>query len=372
MGWTEQAAARLTLALATTLLASCGSVTPRDKVPDRDGPDVLNELVQEGAARIVSSERAGKGARLVLIDESGQRRADLTELLAQPSVDLMPAWSPGGRHVAFASSRGRESPSEWSLWVIDFATREVQRLTDDAGLDSAPTWSPDGRSIAFASTRGGDGLDVFRLDLRRGPGGELAPAGLRRLTSLPEDELEPAWSPDGRRIALVASQGGTRRLRLMDSDGGGIADLTSGPRDHMPTWSPDGKWIVYAAPAPARKDDDLWMVLASGGPPTHLVDDEVGSEASPSFSVDGRVVLATSLFRDQAGRPVLSSLVACDLSETPRRLKGLFDRYPTNRLGVDAAPVPLDLARLAKAPQYREGLADALSWLLRRGLEEDK
>jgi TolB protein len=83
-------------------------------------------------------------------------------LTTDPS-DTAPAWSPDGTQVAFISARA----GNWELYLIEIATGQERRLTDDAALDIAPAWSPDGKQIAFLSNREGVWA-VYILEIKSG------------------------------------------------------------------------------------------------------------------------------------------------------------------------------------------------------------
>jgi TolB protein len=60
-------------------------------------------------------------------------------------------------------------------------------------------------------------------------------------------DIEPAWSPDGKKIAFARLVGGHPQIFVMNANGGGVRALTHGAPDHLdPTWSPDGKTIAYS------------------------------------------------------------------------------------------------------------------------------
>lgn len=83
--------------------------------------------------------------------------------LTSDASDTAPAWSPDGTQVAFTSARS----GNWEIFLIEIATGQEVRLTDDPALDLAPVWSPNGRQLAFLSNRGG-AWSVHVIDLRSG------------------------------------------------------------------------------------------------------------------------------------------------------------------------------------------------------------
>jgi TolB protein len=83
-------------------------------------------------------------------------------LTTNPS-DTAPAWSPDGTQVAFISARA----GNWELFLVEIATGQEKRLTDNSAIDIAPVWSPDGKQIAFLSNREGVWA-VYILEVKSG------------------------------------------------------------------------------------------------------------------------------------------------------------------------------------------------------------
>jgi Tol biopolymer transport system component len=119
------------------------------------------------------------------------------------------------------------------------------RLTPSKLSPRQPAWSPDGARIAFVTRRAGES-DLYVVDVDG--------CNLRRLTSTPKEEREPAWSPDGRSIVFSRHARPFGGLYAIDPDGANERQLTPtralpGPNDWVshtrPAWSSDGRSIVY-------------------------------------------------------------------------------------------------------------------------------
>jgi TolB protein len=127
--------------------------------------------------------------------------------------------------------------------LINVDGGDLRNLTSSAGTnDGNPAWSPDGQRLAFSSDQGGRfAIYIMNAD------GSGAP---ERLTNLGGDAFYPAWSPDGSSIAFRATLAATgkRQLYMTSSDGRSLRPiLSSQANDDSPAWSPDGQRIAFAS-----------------------------------------------------------------------------------------------------------------------------
>jgi dipeptidyl aminopeptidase/acylaminoacyl peptidase len=290
------------------------------------------------------SERGPRGARLVAIDERGDRQLVLVRAPEERARDTHPVISPDGTHLVFASSRDRPL-DETSLWIAPLGEDAAPtRLTTGAGIESHPAWTPDGRAIVFASTRAGT-FDLWKITLASG--------ALERLTTADTHEITPTVARDGAIIyAAVNPRGDGSHLEVRAPDGT-ISRLTDGPADAAPALSPDGTMLAFSRPVVRgdAADAELFVMPRAGGEATRLVDLPLTDESGPVWSPDGNYVFATSVLRGEGGAVRFSSVIAIDRARPSARL--LEDHGGAlPRLTPAIARGPLDVRSLAADPEY--------------------
>ncbi|MDB6010752.1 MAG: peptidase prolyl oligopeptidase active site domain protein [Gammaproteobacteria bacterium] len=230
-----------------------------------------------------------------------------------------PQVSPDGTTVAYVvttSDRDSDEPKD-AIWLTNWEGTEHRQLTRGESA-SQPKFSPDGRYLSFVSARPADSKSqIWLLDMRG--------AEPRQMTHVSGEVSSYAWSPDGKRIALVMSgteEGGktpkpividtfhfkqdvdgymtaqTRKhLYLLEVGSGALTALTTASEynDDVPAWSPDGKLIAYVSNH--RKDpeqsgvDEIYLVEArAGAVPRRLVEVFSPNHQRLAFSPDGKLL----------------------------------------------------------------------------------
>jgi Tol biopolymer transport system component/predicted Ser/Thr protein kinase len=186
-----------------------------------------------------------------------------TRLTYDSGFTGMPAISPKGDLVAYASDRGAEGNVD--IWVQQPSGGKALRLTDDPADDTYPSFSPDGSSIVFRSERNGGG--IYMIGTLGGDARRIADKGIR-----------PKFSPDGSRIVFIEYPASleTRlvKMYLVSPQGGEPRAfqpefcILSWATGCAPVWSPDGKYLLFYG---RRIDDpssaDWWVAPTDGGPP---------------------------------------------------------------------------------------------------------
>src|SRR5215204_662018 len=261
------AASLVGVAATPTQAAFPGANGPIALVSDRDSTTTLND-------------------EIYLTDEHGSPAVRLTN---HPATDTTPAVSPNGKQIAFASRRDTaEFPNpegELELYVMDASDEDgdgngdhLRRLTDNAANDDQPAWSPGGRKLAFHSTRDGND-EIYVLDAD----GTGTPTNL---TNHPANDRWPEFSPDGTRLAFGstrdASVAGEVDIWVLHLDGSGMpVNLTDAmvTNERWPAWSPDGTKLAFWSGTGngAGPDAELYAVNADGtGTPINLTSNQAG------------------------------------------------------------------------------------------------
>ena len=240
---------------------------------------------------VFTSERAGS-ADLYRIDPDG---AGLERLTDNPAYDDQGAFSPDGRKVVFVSTR---AAGRANLWILDVATRNATRLTTGDGGDFRPSWSPDGKWIAFSSDRGSnlppaqgrwESLQLADVYLVHPDG-----SGLRRISEHGGFCGSPKWTQDSKTVVTYCmsaqdtytyrsgSKDGDDQLLEIDIATGATTPVPAGPGIKLlPTVLPEGQ-IAYL-----RRDKTAKGVFYGMGTPG-----PAGADLrTPSWSPDGRQVV---------------------------------------------------------------------------------
>jgi Tol biopolymer transport system component len=147
---------------------------------------------------------------------------------------------PPTARIAFVATGWSVPGADQEIFVMNPDGTGITPISNSPGSDIEPTWSPDGKKLAFTSKRDGN----FEIYIMNADG-----SGQARLTDSPEDDHYPAWSPDGSKIAFSSYQDAHEDLYVINVDGTGLARLTNTPdtNERYPDWSPDGKTILFSA-----------------------------------------------------------------------------------------------------------------------------
>ncbi|MFF8266643.1 protein kinase [Streptomyces sp. NPDC016562] len=184
------------------------------------------------------------------------------------------SWSPDGSQLAVL----RKKDGVQQLFVVDVADGTARQLTSGAGQVEDPAWSPDGKRIAVCLQTGPENWQIHVVD-PAAP--DRAP---QQVTRLPHPALDPVWSPDGTTFAYTAGTYGTGTqgdIRLVDADGTDDRELVAtGAHEMDPAWSVDGAWVAFVR-GPYEKPA-IWAVRTDKTGERALTDG-ASAEGHPSW-----------------------------------------------------------------------------------------
>ena len=220
-----------------------------------------------------------RGKRLAIMDQDGENHKFLTSGAA---MALTPRFSPNLQKVTYMSYAG----SMPKVYILDIETGRQELLGSFPGMTFAPRFSPDSSKVLLSYANNGR-TNIYEMDLKRRTS--------KQLTSGPAIDTSPSYSPDGSQIVFNSDRGGNQQLYVMNADGSDVHRISFGTgRYATPVWSPRGDYIAFTKMANGQfyigvmyPDGSGERLLASG----YLVE-------GPTWSPNGRVLM---YFRQDKG-----------------------------------------------------------------------
>lgn len=235
--------------------------------------------------------------RLAVMDQDGANHRFLTN---GQNLVLTPRFAPNQQtltYMSFADNRPR-------IWLYTIGSGHQEAVGDTANMSSAPRFSPDGTTLVYSISQNGT-TDIYKLN--------LPSHAVTRLTHGPAISTAPSYSPDGSRIVFESDRGGGQQVYVMNADGSNQHRISFGEgRAGTPVWSPRGDLIAFTRLTSAKH---RIAVMKPDGSGERVLTDAYQDEG-PTWSPNGRVIL---FFRTQPGRGGKVDLHSVDLSGANER-----------------------------------------------------
>lgn len=220
----------------------------------RDRGLALSPAWSPAGDRIVYTSYLTRSPELYLTSINGGNPLRITK---RPGLELGAEFDPKGSSLAAAASvRGISKIAQF-----DLKGRILRMLTDSGSIDVSPSWSPDGSQITFVSNRGG-GPQIYTMSSSGGNVKRISFTQSSYCTS-------PAWSPKGDKITFTCRNGGNQ-VYVSNTDGSSVSQVTFGGNNEDPSWSPDGRFLVFSSNFGRGGAMNIGILSLLGGAPRQI------------------------------------------------------------------------------------------------------
>lgn len=281
---------------------------------------IYKELTSEGGyfdSRIVFVDESGpktqRVKRLAIMDQDG---ANVRYLSKGGELVLTPRFSPTRQEITYMSFAGGNP----KVYLRQIETGQFDVVGDFPGMTFSPRFSPDGQKVIMSLNN--DGIsNIYTMDLRS--------RTTTRLTNSNAIDTGPSYSPDGSQIVFESDRGGRQQLYVMGAGGGEPNRISFGTGSYStPVWSPRGDLIAFTKQSGGNF---LIGVMAPDGSKERILTEGFHNEG-PTWSPNGRVLM---FFRDSRGANGGPKLYSIDVT-------GRYERQiPTPNFASDPAWSPL-------------------------------
>jgi TolB protein len=294
-------------------------------------PDIwrrVAHIISDAIYQRLTGESGYFDSRVVFVDETGPKEqrikrlaimdqdgANVRVLTRGGDLVLTPRFSPSTQEITYMSFVNGAP----RVYLLNIETSQREVVGDFANMSFAPRFAPDGQRVIM-SLQEGSNSNLFVLDLRS--------KQKQQLTSGPSIDTAPSYSPDGSQICFESDRGGSQQIYVMAANGGNAKRISFGDgRYSTPVWSPRGDVIAFTK---LGKGDFAIGTMKPDGSGERILTEGFHNEG-PTFSPNGRVVM---FFRDPGGNsgPALFTVDITGRNE---------QRVPTPGFASDPAWSPL-------------------------------
>ncbi len=242
------------------------------QVADTDGFNA--QTILESDQPLMSPSWSPTGQSLAYVSFENNRPEVFVQHLASAKrskisgfegINGAPSWSPNGKMLALVLSKDGNP----DIYTLNTTTKRLTRLTRNRAIDTEPVWSNKGRSIIFTSDRSG----TPQLYQVTATGGKP-----KRITFEGSYNAAASISPDGKYITMVHGERGQFKIAQLELETGNLTVLTDGALDESPSFSPNGKMVLYAS---MRGENGVLFAVSVDGRSKHKISDQTGDLREP-------------------------------------------------------------------------------------------